>query len=296
MESLYQRFYLISKQILEAYGKNNFDKLEHLINCEKELYQNLDIITLRKFDNYINSLSNDLNIDMYEDYEIVLYNKDNELIIRRIINKLSQIYNIKQNYNNEYNYEKDVMRLNSNITLIIPNSDIFLSELYYQLVVNIDIKYLYFIIDDDELTTEKKQSIFTNSLFINSYLEDKLLNPKINLEEFIKTEDTLYNNLWEYIKEIYQEYLEDYCKNNILLNMSMMISAIDINNQSNTIARSIYLRTLFNYLDEEILEEINYDYNEQEREIYNILGDKYIRKSFRTIEQDKVQIEKIKTR
>ena len=294
MKELYKNIRKISKNIYNSYYINDFNKLEYLIKDEKEFYENLDDDEIKKTIDYLKALSTKKDIDLYEDYEIVLYNNEEELIIRRIINKLNQICNKKINYND--NSEKEVIELKPNLTLILPNSDMFLSELYCKLIANIDIKYLFFIINNNELEYTKKQNIFINTLFINPYLEDAILNPVINLEELIKNEDDLYNNLWEYIKDIYQEYLEDYCRNNILLNISMMVSEIDLNNESNVVARSIYLRTLFNYLSREKLEEINYNYNEEERTIYNFLGEEYIKKAFKTIEKDKIQIEKIKTR
>ena len=75
-----------------------------------------------------------------------------------------------------------------------------------------------------------------------------------------------------------------------------MHSCRDLNNLNNSKIRSLYLRTMFNFLDEDEIEQINYSFREKELKIYNKVGYDEVIDAFRKYEEDKNNIIKIKTR
>lgn len=293
----YNKLYRMSYEIYDLYRQNDMNKLKKIIDEENKLYENYNSQQLLALLDYIYWLNGEKALHYLCDYELPLYDNKKRLIIGRVINKLVYFINRSFLCKKESSLPiKDVLLLDKNITFVAENTACAFSELYNKITTQIETKYLYFIFDSNELDDEKKKEIFLNSLFINPLLEEKLLKPTLNLADFIKKEDNLYNGLWENIKETYKEYLEYQCRELIFHNIDRMLSEIDCDNIQNVVARSIYLRTAFNYLEENVLEDINYNYKEQERKVANPVGDEYIRNSFRKINKDKEQIQKIKTR
>ncbi|MBE6160071.1 MAG: hypothetical protein E7157_03370 [Lactobacillales bacterium] len=297
MEQEYNILLKISSEIYDLYNQNDINKLKKLIEEENKIYEQYNPEQLTEIINYIYYLNGEKTLNYLYEYEIPLYNNKKRIIIERIINKLTN--HINRSFLKEKESEfpiKDVLLLDNNTILVAENTDYSFSELYNKIITQVEIKYLYFVMDNDKLDNEKKKEIFLNDLFINPFLEEKLLKPIVNFADFVKEEDNLYNGLWDNIKETYNEYLEYQCKEIALHNIDRMLSEIDIYNPQNTIARSLYLRAVFNYLTNEQIEDIYNNYNEEFREINNLFGDEYIRFSFNSISKDKEEIEKIKTR
>lgn len=297
MYNIHDKFKLISKNILDAYNQENYKKLKELLDLEDREYKKMDVHLLNNYIDYLEYESKKLNIIDLENYEIALYNNQKQLIIRRMVNKVNQILN--RYYYFEQNIErleKDIIPITNNIIFVIQNFDGAMSELDEKILTNIETKYLYFILNNSKLDVSQKSRIFTNTLFVNPYLEEKILSPTIKIDEFIKNEDNLYFNLWDNIKNEYKLFIFDYCTNASIYTIESMLSEIDLDDNIHTIARSIYLRTLFNYLDEETIEKIHEQYNNLEINKLNTYGDDLIIDSFNKVESDNYMIQKIKTR
>lgn len=294
MENIINKLYLISKKVLKAYETSDYNTTKRLIDLEYEEYRKFDIQTILSLFDYIISELGKNNMIELENYEIAFNNKKEQLILKRIFNRLNQIINRYYQYEEKITtLEKDVTYVEKNKILIMQNMDGAYNELCEKIITNIETKYLYFILENNNLDDYTKSNIFINTMYINPYLEEKIFTKNIMMDKLIKNEDNLYYNLWEYVKESYEDIIYNYCKDNSICIIETMITDLELNEQQ-LLIYSIYLRTLFNYLDYETLEEINNNYNEEEFDKYNILGDSYIRHAFQMINNDKEKIRQIK--
>lgn len=296
MYNIYDKFNLISKNILDAYNQNNYERLENLLKIEDREYKKIDVHLLNNFIDYLEYESKNLDIIDFENYEIALYNNQKQLIIRRMVNKVNQMLNRYYYMEQDVDkLEKDIVPIEHNIILAIQNFDGALSELDEKILTNIETKYLYFILNSFNFNDKQKSEIIINTLFVNPYLEEKILSKTININKFIKVEDNLYYELWDNIKKEYEEFIFNYCTNTSIYTIETMLSEIALDNNKITLARSIYLRTLFNFLDYKTIDKINEIYNNIEIEKTDTLANKLIKNAFNRVEKDSLIIQKIKT-
>ena len=133
-----------------------------------------------------------------------------------------------------------------------------------------------------------------NLSFISSYLEEKIKENN-DIKQLVKSEDNLYDNLWEDFKSDYEYMLNNYVIEAIEKDIVIMHSYRDLNNSINSKIRSLYLRTMFNFLDEDEIEQINYSFREKELKIYNKVGYDEVINAFKKYNEDQDNITKIKT-
>lgn len=295
MKNLMEKFYLIDKNILEAYRKGNFEETKKLIELENEEYKKIDIQDIIKFFDFLFNELEQLNISNNENFEVAIYNNDKHLITMRMYNKVSQIMNRFYQYEENKKYiEKDVCKIDKNLLIVTQNIDGAIADLEENILANIEIKYLYFMLLNNGIDNDKKSNVFMNTMYINPYLEEKLLLPKIEIDKFIKNEDELYFNLWGYPRDNYDDFIYNYCINNISFIIESMITKMDTD--ENTNLKFTYLRALFNYLDYETLENLKREFIRSEIEVENLYGERLVSIAFNWIERDNEIIRKIKTR
>lgn len=293
--NIFDKFYLITKRIFEEYHNNNMNKLKRLIDIENEEYSKLKLIEIDYLEDYLFNKLNEKKLNFFENYEFALYNNKYNICIQRMYNQIGKLYSRYTDYNNN-ELEEDINEIEPNIFLIMKNQDGAIGELQSKIKANIETKFLYFLLSDANISKEIKEQIFINLLFVDPYLEEKLLSSTIHIDKYIKEEDELYYNTWKNIKDLYEEIWFNYSLDNIYNTIDIMLSETDLDDDNNTKVRGIFLRTLFNGLDTETLEEINYQFNSTENNIYNYFGEQEIRNSFNEIERDNMKIKKIKTR
>ena len=240
-----------------------------------------------EFLEYVEEEYNKINQNEDDNYEVLLYGDKNTFIIRRIYNKLSD----KLLY--DYSTEKMTsVTLNDQIILEGNFIEKAMIELAEKIIANIEIKFLY-LMQLEKIPNSKEY--IKNLSFISLYLEEKIKENN-DIKQLVKSEDNLYNNLWEDFKSDYEYILNNYVIEAIEKDIVIMHSCRDLNNLNNSKIRSLYLRTMFNFLDEDEIEQINYSFREKELKIYNKVGYDEVIDAFRKYEEDKNNIIKIKTR
>lgn len=295
MEYIIEKFYLISKKILETYRNGNYEELKKLIKLENDEYDKTDIQFIINFFDVLILKLNQMDIYKYENYETALYNNDKILITRRLYNKVKQIMN--RYYAHEENttiFEKDLCQIDDNLLIVTQNLDGAFADLEEKIITNIETKYLYFMMACQGIDNNKKQTVFMNTMFVNPYLEEKLLTPHVRIDEFIKKEDELYFNLWKYVRESYESFLNSYCIDTVIDTIETMVCETDL--EENTALRFMYLRSLFNSLDYVTLDDIKDEYIKSDLEVENPYGEKLVSIAFDCIYKDNEIIRKIKTR
>ena len=291
MRKKLEKIYELTENILYDYSYNdNYDYLYDLLNEEYDFYYELSSKKLIKLLDYMPK-----GIENYPDYAIAFQNNEPLLIYRRIYNQINKTLNdIVLSESDGTIIEKSLLNLDNKKYLLIQNYDNAIRELLEKICITVDTKFLYFVLLDNKLIDYNKQLLYTNMMFINPYLEEKIFSDKISIDEFVSKEDELYNGLWDNVKEGYNNILYSY----IYSCMAFVLDNTIYNKRSDDqelLVNEIYLRTLFNYLDEEDLEKINYNFRNIEFKDYNKKGYDYFVDSFKHINDDKKIIKKIKT-
>ena len=225
-----------------------------------------------------------------ENFEIAMDNQKTHMLIRRIDNMTKKYYNRSQSIMLPY----QEIKLDNNKYIRMRNLEGSLNELWDKILTSVEVKFLYLLTIDEKISDKRKGTIFSNMMFVHPTLQDRIFKKQINIGSYVKEEDNIYNGLWENIKEIYENELSNYCYNFSKELIKTMIFE-DITDEE-ILIYEIYLRSLFNYLDDDVLENLNYEYhNEEEFKIENEFGDKCVREAFRKINEDTNTINKIKT-
>lgn len=282
VSNLFEKLFTMYKGIYDSYDINNISKLKELNKLEEQEYDKLDFDSLNDLYNFVYGISYvSMDYDL-DNYEILLYTDKFGFIIRRMINKLAK----KMDEINIENFD--------NVNEVY---DIAMNELKDKIITIIEVKFLYFLSLNDIVDKNKMEMYIKIMSFIDLDFEEKIINCGKDLYKLVENEDQLYNNLWnlDFIKNDYTNYLHSYTKEAITKDIAIMYSNRDLNNSYNTKVREIYLRTLFNYLDENTLSDINYKLYEDEFDSYNLEGQEAVKRAFRAISKDKELIKKIKT-
>lgn len=251
---------IISEILLEKYYDYNFKEVKKCIDYEISIYKNLSIKQLNQLVKYVEDLEIKLDSFRYENIEISP-NINDKLIIRHILNRINQALNRTYYLEKNRKIEKEIYRVSNDKIIVMQNIAGALSELDEKILANIETKYIFFLITDQSINDFTKGSIINNSLYVNPYLEEKLLKnavKAVNVNEYIKNEDNLYNNLYDNVKIEYNKFLKDYCLNTI----EYMINSLETeNNQLLIKLKELYIRTLLNYLDLEDIKALEEKYN-----------------------------------
>ncbi len=251
---------IISEILLEKYYDYNFEEVKKCIDYEISIYKNLSIKQLNQLVKYVEDLEIKLDSFRYENIEISP-NINDKLIIRHILNRINQALNRTYYLEKNRKIEKEIYRVSNDKIIVMQNIAGALSELDEKILANIETKYIFFLITDQSINDFTKGSIINNSLYVNPYLEEKLLKnavKAVNVNEYIKNEDNLYNNLYDNVKIEYNKFLKDYCLNTI----EYMINSLETeNNQLLIKLKELYIRTLLNYLDLEDIKALEEKYN-----------------------------------
>ena len=251
---------IISEILLEKYYDYNFEEVKKCIDYEISIYKNLSIKQLNQLVKYVEDLEIKLDSFRYENIEISP-NINDKLIIRHILNRINQALNRTYYLEKNRKIEKEIYRVSNDKIIIMQNIAGALSELDEKILANIETKYIFFLITDQSINDFTKGGIINNSLYVNPYLEEKLLKnavKAVNVNEYIKNEDNLYNNLYDNVKIEYNKFLKDYCLNTI----EYMINSLETeNNQLLIKLKELYIRTLLNYLDLEDIKALEEKYN-----------------------------------
>lgn len=251
---------IISEILLEKYYDYNFEEVKKCIDYEISIYKNLSIKQLNQLVKYVEDLEIKLDSFRYENIEISP-NINDKLILRHILNRINQALNRTYYLEKNRKIEKEIYRVSNDKIIVMQNIAGALSELDEKILANIETKYIFFLITDQSINDFTKGSIINNSLYVNPYLEEKLLKnavKAVNVNEYIKNEDNLYNNLYDNVKIEYNKFLKDYCLNTI----EYMINSLETeNNQLLIKLKELYIRTLLNYLDLEDIKALEEKYS-----------------------------------
>lgn len=295
IREIFDQLYDIGDNIYDLYKNKQFNDAINFTIKENNIYNNIDIDNLLDLYEDVVKIEEEAKVNDYDNYELLLYGCKSVLITRRIYLKLQKFIC------NSIEYKEDIRtaaKLENNFLYVCPNFNNSLVDLCNRIYSNIEIKFLYFCDINNKLSEKNKNSISRKMMFMNCYIEDKFLNAneENKIEDFIKKEDDLRNNLWENITSYYDEVIKEYALGSINKNIKLMLSDFDLYDNINIEIRKIYLRTLFNYLDEGTLSDINYNYRNSKHKIYNVKGEELITEAFREINKDKQIIKQIKTR
>ncbi len=251
---------IISEILLEKYYDYNFEEVKKCIDYEISIYKNLSIKQLNQLVKYVEDLEIKLDSFRYENIEISP-NINDKLILRHILNRINQALNRTYYLEKNRKIEKEIYRVSNDKIIVMQNIAGALSELDEKILANIETKYIFFLITDQSINDFTKGSIINNSLYVNPYLEEKLFKnavKAVNVNEYIKNEDNLYNNLYDNVKIEYNKFLKDYCLNTI----EYMINSLETeNNQLLIKLKELYIRTLLNYLDLEDIKALEEKYS-----------------------------------
>ena len=290
IKQIYKDIYQFTDKLYDKYNIDNKEILNYIISLEDSIYDSIfNKLSLNKFYEFLEYVEEEYNkINQNEDdnYEVLLYGDKNTFIIRRIYNKLSD----KLLY--DYSTEKMTsVTLNDQIILEGNFIEKAMIELAEKIIANIEIKFLY-LMQLEKIPNNKEY--IKNLSFISSYLEEKIKENN-DIKQLVKSEDNLYDNLWEDFKSDYEYMLNNYVIEAIEKDIVIMHSYRDLNNSINSKIRSLYLRTMFNFLDEDEIEQINYSFREKELKIYNKVGYDEVINAFKKYNEDQDNITKIKT-
>lgn len=292
MEDFFDEVIISTNWLFELFRSNNYDECKSLIEEEKNFYNDLNFLALDTLLYIVDNLEKKQKINEDENFELAMYNEKQTMLIRRINNMSLQYYDRCQ----EVFLPIQTIQVEDNKYIKMRNTEGALNELGRKILTSIEVKFLYLLLVNDQISDTKKSLIMFNMMFINPVLQDKIFNKQIILESYVKDEDVLYNSLWNKVKEIHDIELGNYCFNFSKELMRVMVSDYDIDNEENVLVRETYLRALFNYLGEETLEQLNYEYNSGEYKIVNQFGDKCVRDAFKSINKDTEMINKIKVK
>lgn len=276
----------------------NFDDTEiskRSIEIENKIYSDLNLESLKILEKSIAYILNKLNAFKYENFEIAINNEEDVLIFTRIYNQLNNYIN---NYFITDNYKPlfvDVYDINYKNIKYIDSFGGTIYNLENQMLSNIETKYLFLLLTSPELDNLYKSKTLSNMLFINPVLDKKLFNHKVPIVEYIKNEDEIYENLNKNLQEVYNCDVTEYSLEELKNIFYYLLTNNNIN-KNDLLAYECYIRALFNNLDEDTLEQLNYNFNEMNIKVLNKKGEEVIRKSFRQIKNDKNNINKIKNR
>ncbi|MBP3461484.1 MAG: hypothetical protein J6K21_03635 [Bacilli bacterium] len=290
IKQIYKDIYQFTDKLYDKYNINDKKILNYILSLEDSIYDSIfNKLSLNKFNEFLEYVEEEydkINQNEDDNYEVLLYGDKKAFIIRRIYNKLSD--KLLCDYSNE---KMTSVTLNDQIILesnFIENAMIELAE---KIIANIEIKFLY-LMQLEKIPNNKEY--IKNLSFISSYLEEKIKENN-DIKQLVKSEDNLYDNLWEDFKSDYEYMLNNYVIEAIEKDIVIMHSYRDLNNSINSKIRSLYLRTMFNFLDEDEIEQINYSFREKELKIYNKVGYDEVINAFKKYNEDQDNITKIKT-
>lgn len=282
----------ISKAILDFYDLGIDDYLEPYLKEEKDFYNNLTLDECRKI---INKLPD--YVDFEVNYLTALNANSKQLSKVRIFNKINRKIIENVDYEPSYDTYKYIVPISDKNKLVIQNFSLALEKLRELQIANIENKFLYFLNQNPNISNDTKHYLLYNMMYINPYLEDKLLCKEDMLEENIKFEDKLGNDLWDIVKEYYNNNLFEYI-NYVLEILIPEFLYTEEYSEEEFLIHETYLRTIFNVLPPEEIEKLNYNFNNLDLKKFKInrSGYDHIKDAFRQVKRDKELIKKIKTR
>ena len=171
MQKIIDKFYLISKNILDSYRTNDYNRTKELIELENNEYKKFVIEEIFSLFDYLFCEMDTLDMLDLENYEVAFYNNDKNLIIRRMYNKVNQIMN--RYHRKEHKLlplAKEFCVVDNNLIIAMQNITGALDDLERKILANIETKYLYFMNSSNSLNDNKKSTIFMNTMYVNPYL------------------------------------------------------------------------------------------------------------------------------
>ena len=281
IEQIYKKIYFITGLLYNS----NKDKELIMKQTEDDEYKKLSYEELNKLYDFLELFTSSIGLEYLPNYELSYLNKVDYLVIKRMQEKtfmyLNQYVEYDSNKSKKYGIKYD-----KNNLLVINNYEQALSEVYIKILNLISAKLLYFINKSNDITEDTKNKINKNYYFITQNIDTKI-------EDIIKEESHFYNNLWDDIKLEYDGFLRDFLMTEIAGVINVMLYD-DLNDIEENALHSIYLRSLFSFLDTDKLEQLNYDFNEIDLSDANIVGIAKIRNAFRNIDKDREDLNKIK--
>ncbi len=284
LKKIYNELYVLAGNIYEEYEEN-------LKNEEDLKYNNLDILTLKRLQITLSILLK--NSFKYDEYEICLLD-DDSIILSRILNKTNlyldksaEELNIRKSYFCDlYSFKDDKLTFLSNVYGKY-NS---LSE---KIMADIEMKYMYLLKNDDNMSNEMKNLLSYNLAFINPYIENVVVDNKTNIKEYIKNEDQRYNEMDDSSKYLYDDFIEFYTNYTLNKTISKMLTDKKMSEKVAKI-NSIFMRSIFLYMNESEIEKLKYKYRYTNPTLVSQNGYECMMDAFQKVESDKELIKKLK--
>lgn len=270
------------------YNYNNVEISNNILAIEKENYSKFSINSLVQIQNIVEYILNKYDIDNKENFELI-FEEDEVLIFKRIYNQIKKSIN---NYHKDYLFV-DLYDVVNGKLKFIDNIGGSINILEEEMICNIETKFLYFLIDDKSLTNEYKSEVLLKLLYVNPYLDEKLQDHKKTIIEYLLKEDEYYNNLSDLNKKVYDSNIVEYSLN-VLKDIFYKLLTNKYLEEDELKIYELYIRSLFNNLDENTLEQLNYNFNEMNVNIINKDGEEAIRRAFKSIKKDRENIKKLK--
>lgn len=298
MDNKFNELIILSNDIYDCYNNYNKEELNRLLKNEKELYLSSSVDDITAIYMRVEKLERTMHTNELDNFEVVMYDQLEALIIRRILIKSLFYKNLFSSYR-EYNPNKpikydadEVFIINDKIMLYSSIINSGYEELANKLYSNVDIKFLY-LLKNSSFKEEEKNKFIHNMAFVDLEIEKKLINNSFNLEKCIKDEDLLYQNLWEIMKDAFNEIQYEFCSQNVNKMISILLSNTDKKDYYTKI-RGIYLKTVLSYFDKEDIKNIYRNYTALDDSNFNKKGQLEVESSFLTLQKDKELIKKTK--
>ena len=290
LEEVLNHLYSIGEALLYEYSDEN--KCKYINMMEHNFYSNLGFTGLKFLEKITKDILEQLDAYYCENFEVAMKNTDEQLIFRRIYNQVSKyINNFIKHDDGQQPVFADLYHYQGDKVIYLDNLGGSLNNLEEDMITNIEAKFLLLLINNYEIEQSYKTNIVLNTLYVNPHLEEKTNYGK-HIINNVKEEDCIYNGLNLGMQSMYDKNLNEYSLNTLKDLFYDLLVNYKTPNELKTI--QLYIRSIFNSLDDEILEELNYNFNEMNVKILNKDGENIIRQAFRRIESDRELIHEIK--
>lgn len=292
LKKLLYSMYDLNEMLL--YNFNNTEVHDSIVEIEKHNFSQFNLRVLKILQDTLEKIL--INTDNFykNEFEIAVENQDEALIFKRIYNQVNRyINNYIKNEDGTQPVAIYLYKYHDNNVSFLDDLGGSISVLEENMINDIDVKFLFLLIDNTMVRPQLKKNMLINSLFVNPNLDERLVNYKDNMIEQLKYEDYAYEKLDDFMKHTYDTYLYDYSLNTLKDIFYTLLTNTKISGE-NLKLYEIYIRSVFSGLDIETLEQLNYSFNDMNVNIMNKDGEETIRRAFRKIDTDKTLIRKIK--
>lgn len=224
----------VARDIYTSYG--NMEKLKKLRQKETEMYLDMDISEIMQSREEMDAISDLKHIYYSENYELSNTKSFEDLLIRRVDNKLidlTKLLNISGS---------DIIQLDKNFILVNANRNCYNMHVTDQVIRNIEAKFLYLVSKNPGMSEKEKNYIIRNLIFMDGMLEDKFSNGE-GVKNIIDEENRLNIDNSEY-SIAYVSSITKYLNSSIT---NLIYDVVDPK-ASNRKLKELYLRSLLVYL------------------------------------------------